>query len=651
MIGQRRGFTLVELIVVITVIAVLATVASFGLNKYLEDGRDSRRAASVTTISEALEKYYDKNGEYPGCSILTSEPGVVSQSVLQGIDQSALITPSAGSSVTNSISCNQIATTTNDIYQYQGDGSNTCTNGPACLTYTLRYREEASNTILEVKSRRATAIATSGAPTVTASGSAFDSLNASWNEVMNASGYQLQVSAVNNFASVDYDQTVSSLATTATGLNFNSDYFVRVRAITSGSMGDWSNVATATTQGLTAPTIAVTPNSASQVSTGWNAIGGATSYRVQWSTNQSTWSSANPTSASQTITGLNGATLYYYRVQANWNSNAGPWSNVASAYTNPADPTGVTITAAMNGTDAEGTPSATCASGTPQYQTRDRNTNTSTMGAWSAWSAWASPNVDSVAASPGYQYGFQVQARCMLGTTPSGTVSPTTVATTVRNFAAPGAPSVSASTSGSTTTFSRTSSPTCTGNGVTGYQYKLNNDAGSNYTFATTASTAVAANTSTEGYQYGIEWQARCTNTYAVGPWGGSGTASYIRPVSPAAAQSYNGYRGAWNIMYLEVNSSCGPGAQLYGAVDVHTWDWAWTPGNYYGWRRNSLGWVVNEGWRNNYTQTGATTSNAGGIPSGSRWNVGGWYRCQNYTTGRNSGANVWQESGIYTAS
>ena len=65
---NRRGFTLVELIVVIVVIAILATLATLGFNRYLEDGRDNRRTANATTIAEALEKYYDKNGEYPSCA-------------------------------------------------------------------------------------------------------------------------------------------------------------------------------------------------------------------------------------------------------------------------------------------------------------------------------------------------------------------------------------------------------------------------------------------------------------------------------------------------------------------------------------------------------------------------------------------------------
>jgi len=239
----------------------------------------------------------------------------------------------------------------------------------------------------------------------------------------------------------------------------------------------------------------------------------------------------------------------------------------------------------------------------------------------------------------------------MLGTTSSSTVAPATIATTVRNFSAPSAPSVSASTSGESTTFTRTSSPTCSGNGVTSYQFRRSVDSGATYAWTAVTATSVGTVSSTQGYLYSLEWQARCANSYSTGPWSGSGTASYIRPVTPPATQTYNGYRGAYNIMYLEVNSSCGYGAELYGGVDVHTWDWRWSPGGQLGWRRNSVGWAVPEGWMLNYMRTGATTADGSAIASGTRWNVGASYRCQNYATGRNSGANIWQESGIFVAS
>ena len=58
-----RGFTLVEVLVVVVIIAILATIVTLGLNGYMAQGRDSQRSSDLTTVSEALEKYYDMNGE------------------------------------------------------------------------------------------------------------------------------------------------------------------------------------------------------------------------------------------------------------------------------------------------------------------------------------------------------------------------------------------------------------------------------------------------------------------------------------------------------------------------------------------------------------------------------------------------------------
>ncbi len=58
------GFTLVELLVVITIIGILATVALVSLNSARVKARDAKRLGDVRQIALALEFCYNEIGKY-----------------------------------------------------------------------------------------------------------------------------------------------------------------------------------------------------------------------------------------------------------------------------------------------------------------------------------------------------------------------------------------------------------------------------------------------------------------------------------------------------------------------------------------------------------------------------------------------------------
>jgi len=153
---NKKGFTLVELIIVITIIAILASITVVGFTRFQIDADDARRASSATSIAEALEKYYDLNGEYPGCQAMKSN--TVISTTLNGLETATIIVPKAPAATATSIKCdsdgNILTVDGLDFYDYVGDSTNSCNTGSSCLKFSLRYKEESSNSIKTIISRR-----------------------------------------------------------------------------------------------------------------------------------------------------------------------------------------------------------------------------------------------------------------------------------------------------------------------------------------------------------------------------------------------------------------------------------------------------------------------------------------------------------------
>jgi len=160
-----------------------------------------------------------------------------------------------------------------------------------------------------------------------------------WNAASEAVSYHLQIATDSSFTTIIFDQNnILSASQTVNSLVNGTTHFWRVRARNSAGEGAWSTVWKFTTV-FTKPIapILLAPNDsatgiATSLSLSWNAVNGATSYRIQISLDTSF---VNPVldqsgiiSSTFNAANLAANTKHFWRVNAANNAGTSDWSNV-----------------------------------------------------------------------------------------------------------------------------------------------------------------------------------------------------------------------------------------------------------------------------------------------------------------------------------
>ena len=143
---KQKGFTLVELLIVIIIIGILATLVIVTFSGVQAKARDSQRQTDINALNSHVQAFYAEHGWYP--TVAQINDATWRSTNMQGLDPDALLAP-------NSTTPIDAATSTTAKYQYKptedAAGTTACTaTGTAddqlCTHFSLSALLEATNT-------------------------------------------------------------------------------------------------------------------------------------------------------------------------------------------------------------------------------------------------------------------------------------------------------------------------------------------------------------------------------------------------------------------------------------------------------------------------------------------------------------------------
>lgn len=143
--AQQKGFTIVELLIVIVVIGILAALVLNTFTGVQQRARNSVRQTDVNALATQIEAYYngDGNGTYPRADEFDTTAELTA--LFPGVDTGVIEAPNDSTPP----SLQATASTAPDQYGYVAldSAGGSCDAGEDCAGFTLSYTEEGGTTI------------------------------------------------------------------------------------------------------------------------------------------------------------------------------------------------------------------------------------------------------------------------------------------------------------------------------------------------------------------------------------------------------------------------------------------------------------------------------------------------------------------------
>ncbi len=92
---KQKGFTIVELLIVIVVIGILATLVIVTFSGIQQKGRNSQRQTDINALQSHVEAYYASTGTYPTAAMIND--AAFRAANMKGLDPEAIKDPKATS--------------------------------------------------------------------------------------------------------------------------------------------------------------------------------------------------------------------------------------------------------------------------------------------------------------------------------------------------------------------------------------------------------------------------------------------------------------------------------------------------------------------------------------------------------------------------